>query len=198
MILLNLANERWHSDRTFARPRGSYSMLYGRIVPNEGARTEFCDTRRAFERLPDDEKRDLRTRTARHTVLYSRIGSGVAWSDEQLAAYGQPIIRPLVHMHEESGRLALCLGSYAFDMSGLEEESSARKLNQLVDAATEPSEIYSHRWAPGDLLVWDNRCTMHRATPYDHLNDRRDMLAPPRVVDLADSGEPTAADGGHA
>jgi len=173
-------------------------MLYGRIVPSEGAWTEFCDTRRAFERLPEWEKRDLRARTAKHSVLHSRIGSGVSWSDEQLAAYAQPVVRPLVHMHKETRRLALCIGSYVFDVSGFDEESSLRKLDELVSVSTGPDEIYGHHWEHGDLLIWDNRCTMHRATPYDYLSRRREMLAPPRVVDLEDLDEPQAGGGDYA
>ncbi len=187
MIQLNLANELWHTDRTFSRPRASYSMLYGRIIPPKGAETEYCDTRRAYERLPAAEQARLSAMTAKHSVLFSRQASGYAgWTAAQLKAYGEPLERPVVHLHEQSGRKALCIASYICSFSGLDADQSAALLAELIGHATASGEVYSHAWRPGDLLIWDNRCTMHRATPYDFERHKREMMAPARLVDASD------------
>ncbi len=187
IIRRNIANEFWHTDMTYTRPRATFSTLYGSIIPASGGETQYCDTRRAYERLPEKERNRLAQLTASHSVLHSRKLVGFdEWTEAELKAYGTPVERPLVQYHAESGRHALCLASYICKFSGLDEAESLALVEVLMAHATASGEVYTHNWRVGDILIWDNRCTMHRARPYDFRKDRREMITPARVLDLTD------------
>jgi len=174
-LRLTDGNELWHTDSTYARPRSTISLLHARLIPPQGGDTEFCDTRCAYEDLSAAMQSELAGLTACHSLIYSRALTGfTAWTDEERVRFA-PIERPLVHRHAESGRLALCLASHIGAIKPLTAEQWWPLLQSLMSAATAPASVYAHRWQAGDLLLWDNRCTMHRVRPYDQLRHRRDM-----------------------
>jgi alpha-ketoglutarate-dependent 2,4-dichlorophenoxyacetate dioxygenase len=182
----NMANELWHTDITFMRPRATLSMLYGREVTTVGGNTEFCDMRLAYEALQPAERAGLEGLTAYHSIMHSRATYGFdEWSREEQKRF-PPIPRALVALHEESGRKSLLLASHVSDIAGMEGEQAAALIRDLTARATVPENCYAHRWTQGDLLLWDNRCIMHRATSFDVAKYRRDMRAV-RLMDLADA-----------
>jgi alpha-ketoglutarate-dependent 2,4-dichlorophenoxyacetate dioxygenase len=181
----NAANELWHTDMTYMRPRASVSMLYGLVIPPEGGDTEFCDMRLAYDALSPEEKERFEPLTATHSTLHSRALTGFTdWSEEMLARLGS-VDRRLIDIHEETGRKTLRLASHISDISGHSREESAALMRELTERATAPERCYSHRWQAGDLLLWDNRCVMHRATPFDLAHHRRHMRGV-RLVDTTD------------
>jgi alpha-ketoglutarate-dependent 2,4-dichlorophenoxyacetate dioxygenase len=185
MLRLNDANELWHTDSTYLRPRASISMLHARIIPTVGGNTEFCDTRCAFEDIDPVRRADFASLIASHSLIHSRSLTGFSdWTPEERLRL-QPIDRPLTHLHQESGRMALCLAAHIAQIRPLAKEDADRLLQSLIDAATVPDAIYTHRWRVGDLLLWDNRCTMHRGRPFDQLRHGRDMRSV-RLDDEAD------------
>ncbi len=181
----SVANMLWHIDSTYTRPRATVSMLYGRVVPPVGANTEFCDLRHAWDRLSADEQARLATMTASHSIIHSRELTGYAdWSEKSRA--GLPAIdRPLVRDHEETSRTALLIASHIEKLTGLTKEESVALVADLTARATTPDNVYSHVWRQGDLLLWDNRCVMHRGTPFEMSKYPRDMRTT-RLVDVAD------------
>lgn len=183
----NQANEQWHADLSFMRPRASISILYGRTVTTENGNTEFCDMRLAWEALPADEQAALAPLTARHTLWQSRrkYGTDKGFSEEDRKRY-PPVVRPLVDTHRPSGRKALMVGSNIAGVGGLDEAASADLLARLTERAAVPAHIYSHRWSKGDLLLWDNRCVLHRAAAYDVATQPRDLRAV-RLFEAADA-----------
>jgi alpha-ketoglutarate-dependent 2,4-dichlorophenoxyacetate dioxygenase len=164
----------WHIDSTYVKPRVRISMLFGRVVPSGCAATDFCDLRLAWEALSPTEQARLDGLTALHWLIHSRASSGVESSDEDRRRY-QPIPRPLVAMHQESGRKALCLASHISGIVGMEDEAALALIADLTERAASPEHCYTHHWSPGDLLLWDNHAVMHRATPYDIAVHKRDM-----------------------
>jgi alpha-ketoglutarate-dependent 2,4-dichlorophenoxyacetate dioxygenase len=164
----------WHIDSTYVKPRVRISMLLGRIVPAGCAETEFCDLRLAWEALSAEEQAKLEGLTALHWLIHSRAQSGVESSDEDRARF-QPIPRPLVAVHRESGRKALCLASHISGIVGMDDDEALALIDDLIDRADVPANRYTHHWEPGDLLLWDNHAVMHRATPYDISVHKRDM-----------------------
>jgi alpha-ketoglutarate-dependent 2,4-dichlorophenoxyacetate dioxygenase len=182
----NMANELWHTDLTFMRPRATVSLLYGREVPPIGGNTEFCDLRLAYEALSPAEQTRLDGLTGHHSIMHSRATYGFdEWSREEQKRF-PPIPRSLVALHEGSGRKALLLASHIETIDGYDAVATAALVRDLMARVTAPENCYAHRWSEGDLLLWDNRCVMHRATPFDLANHRRDMRAL-RLIDLADA-----------
>jgi alpha-ketoglutarate-dependent 2,4-dichlorophenoxyacetate dioxygenase len=185
-------NELWHVDLSFVRPRATLSMLYGKVVTPVGGNTEFCDLRLACEALSPEERVHLATLTAWHDIFHSRRILGFDEMNEAELGRYPPVLRPLLSRHEESGRDTLLLASHIAALSGYGPDESAAMMRDLTARATVPANVYSHQWRPGDLLLWDNRCVMHRATPYDELAHPRDLRAV-RLRDLADVPEAMAS-----
>ena len=175
----------WHIDSTYVKPRVRISMLLGRIVPTGCAETEFCDLRLAWESLSAEEQARLEGLTALHWLIHSRTQSGIDSSPEDRARF-QPIPRPLVAVHRESGRKALCLASHIASIVGMADDEAQALIDDLVERAAVPANCYTHRWEPGDLLLWDNHAVMHRATPYDVTAHKRDMRTL-RLEDMMDA-----------
>ena len=181
----SVANMLWHIDSTYTRPRATVSMLLGKIIPPEGGNTEFCDLRHAWDRLPPQEQLRLKGMTASHSIIHSRSMTGYSdWTDE-IRARLPSIDRPLVRDHEETGRTALLIASHIEKLTGLSGEESVALVADLTARATTPDNVYAHVWRPGDLLLWDNRCVMHRATRYEMDKYPRDVRTA-RLVDVAE------------
>jgi alpha-ketoglutarate-dependent taurine dioxygenase len=157
------------------------SMLSARELPAEGAGTEFCNTYAAYEDLPADEQAQLEGLRVVHSLEQSQRRVEPNPSDEQLAAWRRQLPRelPLVWTHR-SGRKSLVLGTTASLVVGMEADESRALIDRLEEWATRPEFVYRHAWSPGDLVIWDNRGTMHRASAYE-LTARRVM----RRVELA-------------
>lgn len=185
----SLANMLWHIDSTYTHPRSTISMLLGKIVPPSGGETEFCDLRHAWDRLSTEEQTRLRGMTASHSIIHSRTLTGYHdWADgvrERLPS----VDRPLVGEHEETGRTALLIASHIEKLTGLTSEATVALVADLTARAATPDNIYAHAWQPGDLLLWDNRCVMHRATPFEASRYPRDV----RSTRLVDAKEMTTA-----
>ena len=173
--MFEMANRVWHSDSSFKRVPARASLLYARSIPPVGGQTEFADMRAAYDALPDDMKQRLRGLVAEHAIMYSRRKIGFDdFSDEEHQTY-PPVPQALVRRHPGSGRMGLFLASHAGRIFGMPEEEGKALLQQLIEHATQRQFVYTHRWRVHDLVMWDNRCTMHRGRPYDDLRWPRDM-----------------------
>jgi alpha-ketoglutarate-dependent 2,4-dichlorophenoxyacetate dioxygenase len=173
----NRANELWHVDRTFMIPGATISMLYGRAVPPEGGNTEFCDTKLFWESLSGEEQRTLEGLTCWHSLIHSRKRHGFDdWTQEALERF-KSVERPMAARQERTGRMALILASHIHAIDGLSDEDAVALVDDLIARATVPANVYSHRWSAGDMVLWDNRCVMHRARPYDMAAHARDVRA---------------------
>jgi alpha-ketoglutarate-dependent 2,4-dichlorophenoxyacetate dioxygenase len=173
--MMLLANELWHTDSSFKRVPGKFSLLSAREVPPAGGETEFADLRAAYDALDERTKQIVEDLVSEHSIFHSRSLVGYTdFTDEERAAL-PPVPQRVVRMLPGSRRKTLYLASHASHIVGWPVERGRRFLRDLIDFATQPRFVYQHRWHAGDLLIWDNRCTLHRARPYDDLNHRRDM-----------------------
>ncbi len=167
-----LGNRLWHSDSSFKRVPARFSLLSARAIPSEGGETQFADMRAARDALPDRMKARLDGLICEHTQLFSRAKIGFTdWSEEERAKMA-PVPQVLVRTHPGSGRKSLFLSSHAGRIRGMEEPEARVLLMDLMEHATQPAFVYTHRWTVGDLVMWDNRCTMHRAREYDETQVR--------------------------
>jgi alpha-ketoglutarate-dependent 2,4-dichlorophenoxyacetate dioxygenase len=172
--LNGLGNRLWHSDSSFKRIPARFSLLSARTIPSEGGETQFADMRAAWDALPDKMKAQLEGLICEHTQLFSRARIGFTdWSDEERAKMA-PVPQVLVRTHPGSGRKSIYLSSHAGRIRSMEEPEARMLLLDLTEHATQPQFVYTHRWTVGDLVMWDNRCTMHRARAYDEA-EVRDM-----------------------
>jgi alpha-ketoglutarate-dependent 2,4-dichlorophenoxyacetate dioxygenase len=169
-----LANEMWHTDSSFMPGGSRYSLLHARIVPSAGADTEFADMRAAYDALPEAERRSLEGLVVEHSTYYSRSLTGYQFTEEELSRRSATK-QYLVQTHPSSGRKALYLASHASHVVGWPEEKGRTLLRELTAHATQARFVYVHKWRPGDMVIWDNRCTMHRATPFSDFQQRRDL-----------------------
>lgn len=187
--MMLLANELWHTDSSFRRVPAKISLLSAREVPPEGGETEFADLRAAYEALDEGTKTAIEPLVAEHSIFHSRSLIGYAeFSDEERAQL-PPVPQSLVRRHPGSRRKTLYLASHASHIIGWPTDEGRALLTRLIEFSTQPRFAYQHRWRVGDLVVWDNRCTLHRARPYEDTQYRRDM----RRTTVADSA-PTVQD----
>jgi alpha-ketoglutarate-dependent taurine dioxygenase len=167
-------NEGWHTDSSYMPVAAKASMLSAEVVPPAGGETEWADMRHAFDSLPPGARRYLAERTASHSLVWAQRRAGEAVIP---GAYGfdpdRAVRRPLVKVHPVTGRPALFIGRHAHAVDGMSETGSTLLLEQLLATACQPPRLYAHRWQPGDLVVWDNRCVLHRARPWDPRHGRR-------------------------
>ena len=183
---LQRGNEGWHIDSTYMPLAAKAGMLSALKVPPAGGETEFADMRAAWEALDDATRTKLEGLSAYHSLYRSQAKIGFVHKTDHLYGFhtkGTPL-RPMVKRHPETGRKAVYAGRHAYGIPGMGEQESERFLAELMDFACQPPRIYSHSWQVGDLVVWDNRCIMHRAAPYDTNHPR--VLQSSRV-----SGDPT-------
>lgn len=173
--LFQLGNRLWHTDSSFKQPTGRVSMLYARSVAPIGGHTEFADLRAAWDALDDATRARIDGLVAEHSLLHSRRRLGFTdWSEQERAAFA-PVARPLVRTVPESGRRTLYLASHIGRVRGLPDDEAEALVARLVAHATERRFTHLHRWRVGDLVMWDNRCTMHRGTAFDDTRWPRDM-----------------------
>ncbi len=169
------ANRLWHTDMSFYEVRATYSLLSGHVVPPSGGETEFTDMRAVYDALPDARKAALDDLVVEHSYWHSRVlGGGPQPTAEERAAR-PPARHRMVHVHAPSGRKALYLASHAMGIVGWEPAKAGALIEELMAFATEPRFVYAHKWRRGDVLIWDNLATMHRATSFDDRAYKRDM-----------------------
>ena len=173
--LFNAGNQMWHSDSSFKRVPAMASLLSAREVPPEGGETEFASTRAAYARLPEPERLALDGRVAIHSFAYSRglIGDGLLPPEH--AAQVPPVPQALVRANPVNGRKAYYVGSHACEIVGMPTAAARALLRDLLERATRPEMVYTHRWRVGDLVMWDNRCALHRGRRWDESRHRRVM-----------------------
>src|SRR5215471_13423893 len=169
-----LGNRLWHTDASFQDPPGRYSMLHARIVPPVPADTEFADMRAAYDALPEDMKARLEGLQAHHSIAYSRQTLGFEFSGDE-AERLKGAVHPLVRTLPRTGRRSLYLASHANRILGWPVPDGRLLLLDLSEHATQRQFVYRHSWRVGDLVIWDNRCTMHRATPFDDVAYKREL-----------------------
>ena len=170
-----LANRLWHTDSIFRHVPARASLLYARIVAPIGGLTVFTDMRAAWEALPETTRRQIDGYVVEHSIFHSRAKVGATVFSERERASLPPSRQVLVRTIPETGRRALYLASHAVRIIGLPETESSRLIEDLMAHATQRQFVYSHRWRVDDLVIWDNRCTMHRGTRYEEQRWKRDM-----------------------
>ena len=170
-----LANRLWHTDSIFRHVPALTSLLYAHQVAPIGGRTEFADMRAAWDALPEAKRRRLEGLKVFHSIFHSRAKLGMTDYTERERASLPGAEQVLVRTIPQSGRKALYLASHAVNILGFSKEDSNNLLNELMEFATQRQFVYTHRWRVHDLVMWDNRCTMHRGTEYDERRWKRDM-----------------------
>jgi len=179
----NLGNRLWHSDSSFKATPAKHSLLHARSIPPSGGETEFADMRAAWAALPEATQAELRDLICDHSLIYSRALLGFAEFTEAERRQFAPMPQRLVRRHAGSGRLSLFLSSHIGRIQGMPAPEAMMLIRDLMEHATQRHFVYQHRWAVGDLVMWDNRCTMHRGRGYDDKTHKRDM----RRVTLSDA-----------
>ncbi len=180
--MFNLGNQLWHSDSSFKATPAKYSMLHARVIPPEGGNTEFADMRAAWDALPAARQAEIRDLVTEHSLLFSRGQLGFTEFTEQERRDFAPVPQRLVRRHPGSGRLSIYLSSHIGRIRGMPTPEAMALIRELVEFATQRCFVYTHQWRQWDIVMWDNRCTMHRARPYADKTFPRDM----RRVTLTD------------
>ena len=192
-------NEGWHTDSTYMPLASKVAMLSALVIPPKDGETEFADMRAAWDMLDEQTQQKLESLSAYHSLYYSQSKAGFSYKTDNMYGFhdkGAPL-RPLVKVHPETGRKSIYTGRHAYGIPGLSEDESEAMLHELLENACRPPRVYTHTWQVGDTVVWDNRCMMHRARPYDAnfprvlrgtriSGDRATELAPTFVDDKAD------------
>tara|TARA_R110002073_G_scaffold205_9_gene2660 strand:- start:13 stop:846 length:834 start_codon:yes stop_codon:yes gene_type:complete len=165
-------NMDWHCDSTYMPVMAKGAVFSAHVVPPEGGETSWADMRAAYDALPADTRRTLEKLSAHHSLQHSQSKLGHSHSaDSEYSGYGfhdgEVPLRGLVKQHAETDRKSLLIGRHAFDIPGKAAEDSKQLLQDLVNDACQGDRIYTHRWTPGEVVVWDNRCLLHRANPWD-------------------------------
>lgn len=172
--LSNFANQLWHSDSSFMDPRAAYSMLHCVVTPSWGGNTEFADLRHAYDTLDARTREAIADLRAEHFALHTRLLLGdEAYTDAQKKEI-PPAVWPLVDTHPGSGRKLLFVGVHARQIIGWPTAESRMLLLDLLEHATQRERVYAHEWQVGDLVMWDNRSTLHRGRRYD-IAERREL-----------------------
>lgn len=186
--LFNLGNQFWHTDSSFKYLPARASLLYALTVAPIGGHTEFADLRAAYAALSEDMKRRLNGLVAEHALAYSRARAGFHDFTETERTNLPPVPQVVVRTIPETGRKSLYIASHAGRILGMPEEQSRALLDDLSAHATQRQFVYTHRWRGHDLVMWDNRCTMHRGTGFDDLRWTREMHRA-TVSDIANTRE---------
>ena len=183
-----LGNRLWHSDATFRVVPARYSFLSGRIVTTQGGNTEFADMRAAYDALDAATKEEIEPLVCEHSLIYSRGQLGFTdFTDEERISM-RPVRHRLVRTHPVTGRKSLLLSAHIGAIVGWPRPEAMAFVRDLIEQATRPEFVYVHRWTRHDLVIWDNRTTMHRVRRFDDLAIVRDMR---RTTTMSEG--PTAA-----
>ena len=164
----------WHTDGSWRRVTGQATIIYGEVVPKVGGETHFCDMYGAYERLDPAWKARIANLRVVHNLDFSRTRRhGEDPMTEEQRRETPPVDHPIVRTHPETGRKCLYLGDHAESIVGMPYAEGRTLIEELNALAVHPDLTYEHRWTPKELIVWDNRCVMHRATPYDPVTQGR-------------------------
>jgi len=174
-VVFSTGNEMWHSDSSFREVPARLSISYAYEVTPEGGELEFVSTRAAYARLPAHLKETIADLVVIHDYVYSRSKVGEDVVSDSLAQSLPPVRQRLVRTNPVTGEKNYYVGSHARTIEGWHDEDARAFLDDLVARATKPGHRYQHRWQVGDLLIWDNRCVLHRGRPYDADRYRRRM-----------------------
>jgi alpha-ketoglutarate-dependent 2,4-dichlorophenoxyacetate dioxygenase len=170
--MFNLGNMLWHSDSSFRQIPSKYSLLSARVVNPKGGDTEFADMRAAYDALDEETRREIEDYVCEHSLMYSRGSLGFGdFTDEEKQMF-KPVRQRLVRTHPVTGRKSLFLSSHAGTILGMPTPPARILLRDLTEHATQPRFVYVHKWRPYDLVMWDNRQTMHRGRRYDETQPR--------------------------
>jgi alpha-ketoglutarate-dependent 2,4-dichlorophenoxyacetate dioxygenase len=174
-LIFNKSNENFHTDSSFNTLPTKWSMLSARVIPPAGGDTEFCDARAAWDTLPEDLRAQARTATAEHWLWKTRVDAGKMQINDEMKNAMPPARHPVVRTVPDSGRTALYLGAHVTHIVDWPKADSDRFIATINGHIANPAFRYVHKWRVGDLLVWDNRCTLHRATTFDKTKYRRKL-----------------------
>src|SRR5205823_6517994 len=191
--LFNLGNQLWHSDSSFRAIPAKYSLLSGRTIAKQGGNTEFADMRAAYDALDEDTKALVEDLVCEHSLLYSRGALGFEATPEERVMF-RPVRQRLVRTHPATGRKSLYLASHAGTIIGWPVPEARALLRDLTEHATHPRFVHVHQWRQYDLVIWDNRQTMHRVRRFDE-SEIRDMLRTTVAGDAATVEQEQAARG---
>ena len=164
--LFALGNRLWHSDSSFKAIPAKYSLLHARSVPSRGGNTEFADMRGAWDALDAETRAEVEDLVCEHSQIYSRQQIGFFDLTDDERARFKPVRQRLVRTHPSTGRKSLYLASHAGAIEGWPVPEARCFLRDLIEHATQREFVYSHKWTVGDLVMWDNRRTMHRGRPF--------------------------------
>ena len=170
--MFNLGNRLWHSDSSFRAKPAKYSILSARTVASQGGNTEFADMRAAYDTLDDATRASIEDLVCEHSLIYSRGSMGFSDLTEDEKAMMKPVRQRLVRTHPVTGRKSLYLSSHAGQIVGWLVPESRDFLRDLNEHATQRENVYAHRWQQYDLVMWDNRQTMHRVRRFDDTQPR--------------------------
>jgi alpha-ketoglutarate-dependent 2,4-dichlorophenoxyacetate dioxygenase len=170
--MFNLGNRLWHSDSSYRAMPAKYSLLSGRIVVERGGHTEFADMRAAYDALDAATRAEIEDLICEHSLMFSRGALGFSELSDAEREMFRPVRQRLVRTHPVSGRRSLFLSAHAGPIVGWPVPEARAFLRDLVEHATQPRFVYSHKWCQWDLVMWDNRQTMHRVTRFDETQVR--------------------------
>jgi alpha-ketoglutarate-dependent taurine dioxygenase len=167
-------NEGWHTDSSYMPLAAKASVLSAEVVPTRGGETEWADMRAAWQALAPELRERVSRLSAYHSLRYSQARAGHTNPGD--FGYGfsveKPPLRPLLKIHPVTGRPSLFIGRHAYGIPGLAPDESEQLLDALVEEACKPPRVLAQHWSPGDVVIWDNRCVLHRARPFDHREPR--------------------------
>ena len=186
-VLFSRGNERWHTDSSYMPLSAKASVVSAEQVPDDTAGTEWADARAGYDALDEVTRQCIETLNAYHSYAYSQgqLGHKVAVGSAYGFFEGELPLHPLVKIHPVTGRPALFVGRHAYRIPGMGDAQAQRLARELTEFVCQPPRLYRHRWTVGDVVVWDNRCLLHRAEPYDD-------AAPRRLQHTRISGDPAS------
>ena len=168
-IRMIIGNMGWHSDSSFRPVPAKASLLSAHVVPTHGGATEFADMRAAFDALPDERKQQLDGLLGTHSYAYSqgKVGGLEEVFTPEARARMVDIEHPIVRVHPATGRKSLFIGRHVYRVTGMTDDDAQAMLDELIAWACQPPRVFTHNWTVGDIVMWDNRCVLHRAQPWD-------------------------------
>ena len=172
--MYGLGNRLWHTDASFQDPPGRYSMLFARVIPPAGADTEYADMRAAYDALAPELKARLEGLRVHHSIAHSREILGFAFSQKEQEIL-KGAVHPLIRTLPRSGRKSLYIAAHASRIVDWPLPEGRLLLLELIEHATRPEFVYRHAWQVGDLVIYDNRATMHRARPFEDTKYPREL-----------------------